>query len=186
MPQEPVFDNFFENFTHSVAAARELLQKAHSDGSLIEGVILYASLVDALLRNLVAIESAFRAPASDGEVQFDGVSLDTAFFRHDDAHWFNERKIYDMALETGAIDADEYKTLNELYSFRNRVVHRFIISDIAYADLEKPLAEYEVLFWKMYEKLAAREQPAERVSVEEHSAIKQRILRKITGRREDS
>ena len=183
MPEEPLFDHFFENFTHSVAAARELLGDAHAHGSLIEGLILYASLVDALLRNLVALETATKIPAPDNELQFHGVALNTAFFQHDDANWFNERKVYNLALEKGIINDAEYKQLNALYSFRNRVVHRFIISDIAYSDLEQPLAQYEVLFWKMYEKLAAIEQPSSRLSQEEQSATDERIKRKIDRRR---
>lgn len=44
----------FENFTHSISAARKLLARAQESGSLIEGLVLYAALVDGLLRMLVA------------------------------------------------------------------------------------------------------------------------------------
>jgi hypothetical protein len=59
-------DNHFENFTHSVAAARVLLAQAQQRGSLIEGLALYASVIDALLRNLVALKTGEREIARSG------------------------------------------------------------------------------------------------------------------------
>jgi hypothetical protein len=57
-------DNAFESFTHSVGAARHLLAQAHARGSLIEGLALYASLIDALLRNLVALKTGESATST--------------------------------------------------------------------------------------------------------------------------
>jgi hypothetical protein len=156
-----------------------LLQKAHEQGNLIEGLILYASLIDALLRNLVAIEAGHKAPAIKGDIKFAGVTLNNAFFEHDESNWFNERQIYDTALKHSVVNDAEHRHLNEMYSFRNRVVHRFIISDIAYSDLAEPLMEYEKIFWRLYQKLEAIEQPPVSIPGVEKDAVKKRILRKI-------
>jgi hypothetical protein len=77
-------DNFFfENFTHSVATIRLLLAEAHKRGSLIEGLVLYASVIDPLLRNLVALKTGERDDTS--------LHLDPRYFYHDDTKWMNER-----------------------------------------------------------------------------------------------
>jgi hypothetical protein len=40
----------FSNFIYAFGADRKLLKRAHDSGSLIEGMALYASLVDGFLR----------------------------------------------------------------------------------------------------------------------------------------
>jgi hypothetical protein len=40
----------FQNFLRTFGATRLLLQRAHENGFLIEGLVLYASLVDAFCR----------------------------------------------------------------------------------------------------------------------------------------
>ncbi|OGC80109.1 hypothetical protein A2943_03335 [Candidatus Adlerbacteria bacterium RIFCSPLOWO2_01_FULL_51_16] len=177
MSEEPLFDNFFENFTHSCATARMLLQKAHDQGNLIEGLILYAALTDAFLRNMVAIKTGTKT-SGHKSLRLDDIALDEAFFFHDEKRWFTERQIFQMALETEVIDENEFKQLNELYSFRNRIVHRFITSYVSYGDLAPKLVEYEGLYNNFFKKLEAMEKGPP-ISDEERNAMHKRILRKI-------
>jgi hypothetical protein len=166
-------DNFFDNFTHSCAAARTLLRKAHEQGNLIEGLVLYASLIDAFLRNLIAIKTGSKR---DGDV-----ALDPRFFYHDEEHWFSERKIYTMARDAEIISEGEYAQLNELYVFRNRMIHRFILSDVAYADLAPRLVEYESIYQRLFKQLEELEAPQEMTS-ELRASIEKRIGTKIAGK----
>lgn len=53
-----------------------------------------------------------------------------------------ERKIFDRSLEYGVIDQEIYDELNSLYLLRNRVIHRYIISDIRTRDLIDIVARY--------------------------------------------
>src|SRR3954453_6759744 len=115
--EQPLDD--FQNFTHSVSAARLLLLRAQESGSLVEGLVLYAALVDALLRILVAHATAER----EGSVKH----LDVRHFRHDKL-WRSERQVYRAALEAGVLTASDLGELEELYDFRNVAIHRFIIS----------------------------------------------------------
>src|SRR4051794_20164371 len=106
----------FENFTHSVAAARLLTSRAHESGSLVEGMELYASLIDALLRILVAHATGER----DGHVKH----LDLRYLRHDDSLWMNERSVYKAAKDSSVLSSAEFEELEVLYKFRNVVIHR--------------------------------------------------------------
>jgi len=63
-----------------------LLKRAHESGSLIEGLVLYASSIDAVLRNLLALRLGER----NGTV----IHLDPRYFYHDDTKWMNERDVY--------------------------------------------------------------------------------------------
>jgi len=164
--------DFFDNFTHSVAAARLLLEKAHDQANFIEGLVLYASSVDAILRNLVALKS--------GAKQKDGISLDPRYFYHDDSKWMNERNIYREALDYSVITQDEFQELERLYAFRNVVIHRFIISNISYAQIAPELIKYEIIFKKLFDQLKEIEQP-EKMTNKERGEANQRITKKIVG-----
>jgi hypothetical protein len=168
-------ENFFDNFTKSVAAARLLLSKAHDQGNLIEGIVLYASSIDALLRNLVALKA--------GKRKGNLTNLDPRYFYHDDTKWMNERSIYKEALDYKVITRADYHKLEDLYDFRNIVIHRFIISNITYADIAPKLINYEVMFNKLHNKLRKIEQPdkAPKLSDKEVDNIRRRIASKITG-----
>lgn len=165
-------DNFFDNFTHSVAAARLLLGEAHKRGSLIEGLALYASLIDALLRNLVALKT--------GERRGTTIHLDSRYFYHDDTMWMNERKVYAAAHSCGVLTDAELSELEELYRFRNVIIHRFITSGVRYSDIAAKLDQYEAIYTRVYEQLRAIEQPdGVELDHEEVRGAHQMIARKL-------
>jgi hypothetical protein len=169
---EELYDNFFENFTHSVAAVRLLLEGAHRNGSFIEGLMLYASIVDGLLRNLVALEMAPRTGYSR--------KLDSRYFVHDKSKWLTERRVYAEARSCKVIDDDLFAELEELYRFRNLVAHRFIVSPVAYSDIPPRLDRYNVIMERLLAQLAAIEQPDEHdISSERADVVRQRIERKL-------
>jgi hypothetical protein len=161
----------FVNFSHSVAAARALMARAQESGSWIEGIVLYASVIDALLRILVAHATADR----DGSV----THLDSTWFVHDDRVWRNERAVYKAALDAGVLIEQQFEELEELYKFRNVVIHRFVISGITYDVIPSALDEYELIYRRLMAQLEAIEQPAPPVSDEQVKAIRGRIARKL-------
>lgn len=161
----------FQNFTHSVSAARLLLRRAYDNGSLIEGVVLYASVIDALLRILVAHATGDRA----GTV----THLDVRYVRHDETLWMNERKVYREAHSCGVLSEAELRELEELYAFRNVVIHRFIISGVTYDQMGSKLDRYEVIYERLLAQLEAVEQPAPPLSAEEVAAVQSRIAGKL-------
>lgn len=163
----------FENFTHSIAAARELLGRAQESGSLIEALVLYSALVDGLLRMLVAHATGDR----EGHV----TQLDLRHFFHDAQRWRNERQVYRGAAECGVVSEQERRQLDDLYDFRNVVIHRFVISGVTYDELLPRLDAYEAICRRLFAQLEAIEQPGPPVSPGQEHAIRARIARKLGG-----
>jgi hypothetical protein len=161
----------FVNFSHAIAAARALLARAQERRSLVEGIVLYASVIDALLRILLAHATGER----DGNV----THLDTTWFVHDDRVWRNERDVYKLALDAGVVTAEQFQELEELYKFRNVVVHRFVISGVTYDVIASALDEYERIYRRLMAELEAIEQPAPPVTDENEAEIIERIARKL-------
>jgi hypothetical protein len=163
---------FFENFTHSVTAARLLLQRAHKSGSFIEGLVLYASSIDGVLRNLLALRLGDR----NGTV----IQLDPRYFYHDDTKWMNERDVYAEAVKSNVLTEPEFQELKELYRFRNAAIHRFIISGMTYADIAPRLDKYEIILTRLLERLREIEQPdGDPLPNETRAKVHARLARKI-------
>lgn len=161
----------FLNFSHSIAAARALLARAQERQSWVEGIVLYASVIDGLLRILLAHATGER----DGDV----THLDTTLFVHDDRVWRNERTVYKAARDAAVLTEQQFVELEELYKFRNVVIHRFVISGITYDVIPSALDGYELIYRRLMAQLEAIEQPAPPVSDEQVRAIRDRIARKL-------
>jgi len=56
-------------------------------------------------------------------------------FQADDERGIMERKVFDDALKFDVIDQEAFEDLSALYDLRNRVIHRYIISNIRTRDL---------------------------------------------------
>lgn len=61
----------------------------------------------------------------------------------------SEKDVYTKAKDLGIIDDALHKELFTLYEDRNRVIHRFVISEITYAEVE----EISYKYYKMREKV---------------------------------
>lgn len=164
--------NFFDNFTHSIAASAILIQKAHDDGSFIEALVLFASSIDGFLRNLVALKTGKPNPGEGS------ISLDPRYFYHDESKWMNERNIYKEALGCGVIDTSTFNELERLFRFRNIIIHRFIISGISYAQISPELTNYEIIYNKLHKQLEIIEKPG-KLNTKDHIEATALIVDKI-------
>ena len=131
----------FQNFLRAFGATRLLLQRAHERGSLVEGLVLYAALADGFCRICLVLKE--QLDKKNGEIN------QKYIYQHDDEPNFNERKIYGLAFEKKIIDKNLFKELNTLYDIRNKVIHRFFISEVEYTHLEIVCTRHE----KVYEQL---------------------------------
>jgi hypothetical protein len=125
----------FENFVYSYGAARDLLARAHRAGSLIEGLVLYVSLIDGLLRIALVLDKQLED--ASGDVDFSYIQQEPGGRR------YNEKEIYEQAHRRGIITTDMKAKIVDLYERRNAVIHRFFLTDIKYVDLEPWLSSYE-------------------------------------------
>jgi hypothetical protein len=130
------FDRY-ENFIASLAASFDLKNRALDNGSVIELIIIIANQIDAYLRMALTIKKQLDEKADDMHVGL--------LFQGESDVPIMERKVYKLALDEGFIQSDLFDRLEELYKKRNKVVHRYIISDFKTRDLYKIAYDYEAV-----------------------------------------
>jgi hypothetical protein len=92
----------------------------------------------------------------------------------------NERKVYAAAHSCGVLTDPELGELEELYDFRNIVIHRFVLSGVTYAEIAPRLDRYESIYERISEQLRIIEQPdSVDLSDEEVRRMRERVARKL-------
>lgn len=139
----------FGNFIFAFGAARELLGRAHKHGFLIESIVLYAALLDGLLRIGLILKRQIK--------NADDAIEDTLIEQTKGGKYYSERQIYRMALQEKVTDQEMYEALGRLYDRRNEIVHKFFLTPITYDSLAGDLVQYEHLYEKLLEIVRALE-----------------------------
>ena len=117
----------YDRFLSSLAASYDLLYNAVESESYVEIIIVSANQIDAFLRLSIVIVKQLETASDDIEVKY--------LFQGETEKGLLERKVFDIALERGVIDKTTHEELVDLYNFRNRIVHRYIISAIKTRDM---------------------------------------------------
>lgn len=117
-PSPPRFESFMQGF----AAAVLLKRRAAENGCFIECVCLSTSIVDGLLRIGLILNSQLQTRSDK--------IIEELLYQPDPGKIVTEREIYKRALHENIITQTVYEELNDLHDQRNRIVHRYIISDI--------------------------------------------------------
>jgi hypothetical protein len=117
----------FDRFQGALAASYDLLDNAIESDSFVEVIAISANQIDAFLRLSIVIAIQLKNQTDEVPIKY--------LFQAEDERGFLERKIYDDALKYNVIKDDDHKELNSLYKLRNRVIHRYIISNIKTRDL---------------------------------------------------
>jgi hypothetical protein len=140
----------FANFLYSFGAARKLLERAEERGSLIEGIVLYVSMIDGLLRASVVLDKQLAGdPMGD---------IDDYIQQVTGGPRFTEKMIYTEAHARNLIDDDLRDEIIALYDRRNAIIHRFFLEDMTYASLGPLLDRYEVAYHRCYDLVNALEE----------------------------
>ena len=129
--------NKYDNFQGSLAASHDLLENAYINNSHIELVVLLANQIDAYLRLSIILKQQLNNKTNNIEIKY--------LFQGDNEKGISERKIFSRAKDLGIINEELFKDLNNLYSLRNRVIHRYIISFIKTRDIAKIAFDYTFL-----------------------------------------
>ncbi|QTY27905.1 hypothetical protein [Flavobacterium sp. CS20] len=127
----------FDMFLQGVGATGLILSKAVENKAFIEATCVLASQIDALLRVGIILKNQIDNDNSEIETEW--------FYQGLTDKKKSEKDIYIKAKELGIIDQSIFDKLYTLYDDRNRVIHRFIISEIT-------LAEVEEIAYKYYQK----------------------------------
>lgn len=130
------FDRF-EKFNASLAASFDLKNKAMDNKSFIELIIINANQIDAYLRLCVVFKIQIFEKSDLFKLEY--------LFQSESDKPLLEKRIYDKAKEIEIISVDQHKRLYELYNLRNKVVHRYIITDLKTIDVIELAYEYELL-----------------------------------------
>lgn len=124
----------FDQFQGALAASYDLLDNAIESDSFIEVIAVSANQIDAFLRLSIVIAIQLKNQTDEVPLKY--------LFQAEDERGLMERKIYDDALKYNIIKDSDHKELNSLYKLRNRVIHRYIISDIKTRDLPSIALRY--------------------------------------------
>lgn len=124
----------FDRFQGALAASYDLLNNAIESDSFMEVIAVSANQIDAFLRLSIVIAIQLKNETDEIPIKY--------LFQAVDERGFMERKIYDDALKYNVINNNDHKELNSLYTLRNHVIHRYIISSIKTRDLPKIALRY--------------------------------------------
>lgn len=127
----------FEKFNASLAASFDLKNKAIKNRSYIELIIIIANQIDAYLR--LCIVHKFQIIEETSLFKLDYL------YQGENDRPIMEKKIYDKAKEMDILSEEQHKQLYELYDLRNKVVHRYIITDIKTMELSGIYFNYELI-----------------------------------------
>jgi len=127
----------FDKFNASLAASFDLKNKAIKSSSFIELIIINANQIDAYLR--LCIVHKFQTIENTILFKLDYL------YQGDNDKPIMEKKIYDKAKEMNILSEEQHNKLCKLYDLRNKVVHRYIITDIKTMELRKISYDYELL-----------------------------------------
>ena len=132
-----IAQNRYNLFMSSIAATIDLRNRAIENGSFIEFIILTANHIDALLRSAIILTNQLELGNSD---------IDTSIlFQSETDKPIMEKEIYKRTLQRNIIDQKFFEELTDLYNERNKVVHRYIITDIRTEDILQIAFRYDQL-----------------------------------------
>lgn len=124
------------NFTRAFLSTKVLLERSMKVGSLLETLVLNATLLDGILRLGIILSTQLRE-------RNDYVNNDMIF--QEGNKYISERKIYQMAKDDDILSNEEFKEISSLYDFRNGAIHRFFISGIEYREIKLIINRYEIV-----------------------------------------
>jgi hypothetical protein len=127
----------YEKFIASLAASFDLKSKAIKNESLIELLIIIANQIDAYLRMAIVMKKQLADKTNRINMQL--------LFQGENDPPIMERKVYRQALDIGIIDQCIFDKLENLYKERNKVVHRYIITEFKTRFLYQIAYDYELV-----------------------------------------
>ncbi len=121
-------------FMTALAASIDLANRAVLAESNLEYIVLLANQIDALLRLAIILNRQIETGTEDIEVGL--------LYQGEKDKPIMEKQIYKRALDETLIDQSIHSTLSNLYDERNKVVHRYIITDITTKEVMKIAYDY--------------------------------------------
>jgi len=127
-------DRYYK-FEAALAASFDLKESALKSGALIEFILIVANQIDSYLRLCIVMRKQLDCNSDEFEQKY--------FYQGEQCKPITERAIYKEANALGIISENIFERLNNMYNLRNKIVHRFIISDIRSRDLVDIAIDYD-------------------------------------------
>jgi len=127
----------FDKFNASLAASFDLKNKAIKNHSYIELIIIIANQIDAYLRLCIVHKFQILENSTLFKLSY--------LYQEKKDKPLMEKKIYDKSKELKILSEEQHIQLYKLYELRNKVVHRYIITDIKTMELKEIVVNYELL-----------------------------------------
>lgn len=124
----------FDMFIQGIGATALMSSKAVENKAFIEATCLIANQIDGLLRIGIVLKK--QIINKNREIELEWIYQGASDKKK------SEKEIYKKSLDIGIIDKTIFDELYILYNDRNRVIHRFIISDITLAEVEEIAYQY--------------------------------------------
>ncbi len=137
------------SFMAGYGAAVQLMRRAQGLGCFVEAVCLSTSVIDASLRIGIILKHQLTNRTEE--------MLNLLLNQSEGDPILLEREIYKIAKGKHVIDDSQFKLLNELYGKRNRIIHRYIISDITTQDVVDIAKQYDALLDSIHETIKGLE-----------------------------
>lgn len=125
----------YEKFMASLAASFDLKNKALENKSFIEFSIIVANQIDAYLRLSIIMTDQLKNKTNEIDIKY--------LYQSQTDRPIIERKIYSLAKEKEIINQTLFEKLESLYLERNKMVHRYIISEFKTRELLEIGYKYE-------------------------------------------
>ncbi len=142
----------FGKFTDGLAASEKMLNNATKNGCFIECVCLLANQIDGMLRVANILFDQIQSKSND---------VNTALiYQGEKDKRITEKDIYKLSKDKGIIDEKLFDELYLVYEDRNRVVHRYIISEITTRDILDIASTYSTLkrtLWQIVYNLESKQ-----------------------------
>jgi hypothetical protein len=154
----------YEKFMASLSASFDIKNKALESDAVIEFMVITANQIDAYLRMALVLKKQL-------DEQTDAIDI-ALLFQGDNDTPVMERAIYKQALSTGIIDQQLFDDLDRLYKERNKVIHRYIITDLKIRDIYHVAGDYHKISERVRLKLKL---------IEDQQSLKNRNIQKRVG-----
>ncbi|MDB5230559.1 MAG: hypothetical protein JWN76_1364 [Chitinophagaceae bacterium] len=127
----------FEMLLQGIGATGAILRRAVENHAFIEATCLLSNMIDCFLRLSIVL----KLQIINGN---DIIEREWIYQGMTDKKR-SEKDIYKKALEVSILAREVYDDLFELYDHRNRVVHRFIISEITLVEVDNIMRDYFII-----------------------------------------
>lgn len=133
----------FGKFTEGIVASEELYNHAAKHGCFIQCVCVLANQIDSMLRTAIILSDQI----ANMNHQMD-LSL---IYQGANDRKISEKEIYNLSKNKAIIDQQTFDELYMAYEDRNKVVHRYIISEITTKDVLDIAIKYSDIRHKLWQ-----------------------------------